>query len=255
MAATPRVHIDAELAAGQELALPPGAARHVQVLRMQPGQTLRLFDGRAHPGLPQGADWTAEILAMGRSSVRVRVGLPEAVERELPRAVTLAVGMPANERMDWLVEKATELGAAAIEPLVCARSVLRLDGERALKKQAHWQAVAVAAAEQCGRARVPGIAAPRPLLARLREARPPATACALLSLAPQARALGPWLAALPPGQALQLLSGPEGGLSPEEEAEACAAGWQPISLGPRTLRAETAPLAVLAAVDALAAAG
>jgi len=125
-------------AVGDALALPPAAARHVQVLRMQPGETVTLFNG-------EGGEFDAVIERMGRSDVSVVVGDHRAIEREAPRAVHLAVGMPANERMDWLVEKAAELGVASIQPVLAQRSVLKLQGERAEKKQAHWQAVAIAA--------------------------------------------------------------------------------------------------------------
>lgn len=252
MAAPPRCHVDRPLQGGDILELPSGAARHVQVLRLQPGDRLRLFDGRGHPGQPGGLDWSAEILQMGRSSVQVRIDSAEPVNRELPRPVSLALGMPANERMDWLVEKAGELGATVIEPLVCARSVLRMQGERAEKRLAHWQGIAVAASEQCGRARVCELQAVRSFRDWLRSPAEtdPAAARYMLSFRPEALGLPAALAALAPGQGLRLLSGPEGGLSPEEEAEALAAGWRPLSLGPRVLRAETAPLMVLAAVAA-----
>lgn len=141
----PRFFVDTPLAATDgDIALPPGAARHVQVLRLQPGDALTLFDG-------SGPEWQAEVTAMGRSEVRVRLISAEQPRRELARAVTLAVVMPANDRMDFLVEKATELGAAAIQPLMSERSVLRLSAERADKKRSHWEGVAVAATEQCGR--------------------------------------------------------------------------------------------------------
>ncbi|MCA0243135.1 MAG: 16S rRNA (uracil(1498)-N(3))-methyltransferase [Proteobacteria bacterium] len=225
----------APLAAGLTLELPPGPARHVQVRRLQPGDELRLFDGR-------GGEWQAEVLAMGRQQVRLRIGAHEAIERELPQAVTLAVGMPANERMDWLVEKATELGAAAIQPLLCERSVLRLEGERAERKREHWQAQAVAAAEQSGRTRVPNIA--RPL--RLPEWLPMLTTESVRRWLLSPAGAQPLPAAATPAAPTLLLSGPEGGLSPAEEAAALAAGFQPVQLGPRVLRAETAPLAALA---------
>ena len=144
----PRFHCPAPLATGAEIALPPGAARHVQVLRLQPGDALTLFNG-------EGGEFEATVLKMGRSDVLVQVGAHHATEREAPRAVHLLAGITANERMDWLVEKATELGVTSITPLVAERSVLKLKGERADKKIAHWQAVAVAACEQCGRNRVP----------------------------------------------------------------------------------------------------
>lgn len=232
-----RLFVELPLAEGLEADLPPGAARHAQVRRVQPGDALTLFDGR-------GCDWPATVLAMGRSQVRVRVGAPQAVARELPLEVTVALAMPANERMDTLVEKATELGAARIQPLHAARSVLRLAaGERAERKRAHWQGVAAAACEQCGRARVPEVAPVRELADWLREAAAlPAAERWLLSLAPDARA-----PALPqPGPAALLtLNGPEGGFTPEEEAAARAAGFRAVALGPRVLRADTAALAVL----------
>jgi len=241
-----RLHVEFELSAGLEATLPAGAARHVQVLRLQPGATVTLFDGR-------GRDWPAEVLRIGRNDVSVRLGQGVAVDRELPIPVTLAVGMPANERMDWLVEKATELGAAAIQPLLCERSVLRLAGERAERRQAHWRGVAAAAAEQCGRSRLPAVGPVLPYGEWLRGL--PATADEarfVLSLAdgalPVCEALKP---ALHSARGLLLLSGPEGGLGAAEDTAARAAGLQPVTLGPRVLRAETAPLAVLGALTAL----
>jgi len=238
----PRIHCPVPLATGTTLALPPGPARHVQVLRFQPGDTLTLFDG-------QGGEYAATVRSMGRSEVTVEVGAHDPVEREAHRTLHLAMGMPANERMDWLVEKATELGAASLQPLSTARTVLRLSGERADKKIAHWQAVAVAACEQSGRNRVPPLHPVRALADWLRglPPAPPGTRL-LLSLRDGAQPLAQALAAdlLPPGQALTFLSGPEGGLAPEEEDAALAAGFQPVRLGAPVLRAETAPLAALA---------
>jgi 16S rRNA (uracil1498-N3)-methyltransferase len=232
----PRFYCDAPLAAGQAVELPDGAARHVQVLRLQPGASITLFDGH-------GGEYDAVVEQMGRSHVRVQIGEHHAVEREAAREVHLAIGMPANERMDWLVEKAAELGVASIQPLVTERTVLKLSGERALKKQAHWQAVAVAACEQCGRNRVPRVAPVADFVRWL--ALPPVAAVRLvLSLSPQAA--GPAVAHGAP--AVLALSGPEGGLSPREEAAALEQGFAPLTLGPRVLRAETAPLALLAAL-------
>lgn len=231
----PRLHVDLELRAGAELSLPEGAARHVQVLRLQPGAALTLFDGR-------GGEWSASVLAMGRSVVEVRVGAHDPVTRELPRAVTLAVGMPANDRMDALVEKACELGVAAIQPLVCERSVLRLAGERAQKKVQHWRAVAAAACEQSGRTVLPAVAPVRTLPEWL-ASLPQGEGGVRVLLSP--RAAQP-LPALEPAGAWIALSGPEGGLSEAEEEAARRAGFVPVSLGPRVLRADTAPLALLA---------
>jgi 16S rRNA (uracil1498-N3)-methyltransferase len=183
---------------------------------------------------------------MGRTDVAVRVGAFHAVEREAPRAVYLAVGMPANERMDWLVEKAAELGVAGIQPLLAERSVLRVAGERAAKKQAHWQAIAIAACEQCGRNRVPVIA---PVLELARWCADPGLPSLrlALSLAPDARPLAR-VVAQAPAEPVLLLSGPEGGLSPAELGMLASRGFLPASLGPRVLRADTAPLAALAAL-------
>jgi 16S rRNA (uracil1498-N3)-methyltransferase len=233
----PRIFVDAPLSAGAELELPAGAARHVQVLRLQPGQPLTLFNG-------QGGQWQASVLRMGRSQVAVRVLAHEALEREPGRRVRLALGMPANERMDWLVEKAAELGAASLQPLHTAHSVLRLSGERASKKQQHWQQVAVAACEQCGGNRVPEVAPVAELRDWLGRAPEVPLRC-VLSLAAGTQPLAAVLAAQPGAEAL-FLSGPEGGLSPAEDAQARAAGFVPVTLGARVLRAETAALAALA---------
>ena len=238
----PRFHCPLALHSGETLDLPATAARHVQVLRLQPGDAITLFTG-------QGGEYDATVERMGRSDVRVMVGAHHAIEREAARDVHLALGMPANERMDWLVEKANELGVASIQPLVCERSVLRLSGERAQKKEAHWQAIAVAASEQCGRNRVPLV---RPVMdfARWLDAAPALTR-AVLSLTAQAVPLS--ASRLRGAGAVLALSGPEGGLSPQEEARAVAAGFEAVSLGPRALRAETAPLALLAALTVAAA--
>ncbi|MBX3635573.1 MAG: 16S rRNA (uracil(1498)-N(3))-methyltransferase [Rubrivivax sp.] len=232
-----RLFVGAALAEGTELALPETAARHAQVRRVQPGDLLVLFDG-------QGREAPATVSTMGRSEVRVRVGAPAAVDRELPVAVTIALVMPANERMDWLVEKAGELGAAALQPLLGERSVLRPTGERAERRRAHWQGIAVAASEQCGRTRVMQVAPVLALTDWLVQL-PAARRGERWLLAPGADASV--VSAAPPDlPALCTLSGPEGGLSDAEQAAARAAGFRPLSLGPRVLRAETAPLAVLA---------
>ncbi|RZL64983.1 MAG: 16S rRNA (uracil(1498)-N(3))-methyltransferase [Variovorax sp.] len=236
----PRIHCAVPLGAGISLSLPAGAARHVQVLRMQPGEALTLFDG-------SGGEYDATIERMGRSDVGVRVGAHHAIEREATRAVHLAVGMPANDRMDWLVEKATELGVASIQPLMTAHGVLRLAGERAEKKRAHWEAIAVASCEQCGRNRVPLIHPVRPFAGWLADSDGGAAERFILSLTDGTRALGDIAGALGGGAAV-VLSGPEGGLSAAEEQDAMARGFAPLTLGPRVLRAETAALAALVAL-------
>jgi 16S rRNA (uracil1498-N3)-methyltransferase len=241
----PRFFVPPALRAGPAFDLPPGAARHVQVLRLQPGDEITLFDGL-------GGEWRGCIEHMGRADVRVNLIEHLAASRELDLEVTLAVGMPANDRMDGLVEKATELGVAAIQPLVCERSVLRLTGERADKKVAHWQAVATSASEQCGRTRVPTVHPVRGLAEWLRGLATEVNSdeggpCQrrVLSL----REGRSWRAsAIPAGQRFVFLSGPEGGLSEAEESTALQCGFEPLSLGARVLRADTAPLAALAAL-------
>ena len=237
-----RLYVESPLSAELEFGLAEDAARHVQVRRLQPGDELRLFDGN-------GGEWTAHVTRMGKRDVDVRVGTHAAVNRELPFDLEIAMGMPTNERMDALVEKATELGVSAIHPLHTERSVLRLDGERAARRVAHWQAVAVGASEQSGRTRVPVVAPVRSLAAWLAAApseeandagrfvMSTGSAPALShALTPALARAGRWLA----------LSGPEGGLNADEEAAAVAHGFTRISLGQLILRADTAPLAWLA---------
>ena len=273
----PRFHCPTPLATGDVLDLPAGAARHVQVLRLQPGDGITLFNGMADTP-HAGGEFAASVLRMGRSSVTVQVGAHHPVEREAARAVHLVVGMPANERMDWLVEKATELGVASVQPLVTERSVLRLSHERAEKKQAHWQSIAIAACEQCGRNQVPVVHAvmgfaqwvkawaglrgqdlsqARTLQTGTNRSEDDASAIApprstahsagyLLSLRGDSQPLRDILALN--GSALNavtFLSGPEGGLSEAEEQAVLDAGFTAVSLGPRVLRAETAALAAL----------
>jgi 16S rRNA (uracil1498-N3)-methyltransferase len=250
--------------------LPDSAARHVQVLRMQPGAALQLFDG-------SGGEWLATVIEMGRKHVTVQLeALAVSPGRELPVQVTLALGMPANDRMDALVEKATELGVYAIQPLVCERSVLRLHGERAAKKVAHWQAVAVAACEQSGRAFVPHVHDVKSLLGWLGDTATTGHAArrGVLSLR-EAVSMRVWLeqtgawqrsrsgagpveqhgqhqhskqAQTEDGPSLIFLSGPEGGLSLSEEKIALDQGWAAVTLGHRVLRADTAPLAALSVI-------
>ncbi|WP_066258817.1 16S rRNA (uracil(1498)-N(3))-methyltransferase [Hydrogenophaga flava] len=239
----PRFHCPVPLSADAELELPAAAARHVQVLRHQPGDAITLFNG-------EGGQWSATILRMGRSDVAVQVVAFEDIEREPARRVHLAMGMPANERMDWLVEKAAELGVASLQPLHTAHSVLRLSGDRATKKQGHWQSVAVAACEQCGGNRVPTVAPVADLGAWLRGSESVAPLRCVLSLAEGSRPLSEVLDGQPAGTPVLFLSGPEGGLSAQEDALARTAGFVPVTLGLRILRAETAALAAL--VQALA---
>jgi 16S rRNA (uracil1498-N3)-methyltransferase len=249
----PRFFTPQTLSIDAELALDAGAARHVQVLRMQPGGALTLFNGH-------GGEYAAQVTHMGRSEVRVQVLAHDAVEREVGRAVHIVIGMPANERMEWLVEKATELGVASIQPLMTERTVLRLSLERAEKKQTHWQAIAAAACEQSGRNRVPVV---HPVLSWAawlastgQRSNQHALRCVLsvhsASVSARAFAQGASpsatvgsVAGTAAALAIECLGGPEGGLSPAEEAAAIASGYAPVGLGTRVLRSETAPLAAL----------
>jgi 16S rRNA (uracil1498-N3)-methyltransferase len=254
----PRFYCPTPLIPGALLDLPAGAARHVQVLRLQPGDAITLFnDG---PGISSsGGEFDATVTQMGRSHVQVQVERHQPVEREAVRAVHLVVGMPANDRMDWLVEKATELGVASLQPLMSERSVLKLVGERAEKKVAHWQSVAISACEQCGGNRVPVIHEVMSLgaWAKARSAQNALGSATgqslLLSLRPGSRSLRQAVrdqdnAAGNATGAITFLSGPEGGLSLAEEDAALACGFVPVTLGPRVLRSETAALAALVAL-------
>ena len=235
----PRFYCPLPLTSGQAIELPAGAARHVQVLRLQPGMDITLFNGT-------GGEFTATIDRMGRSDVAVTVGAHQPRECEPLRAVHLAVGMPANDRMDWLVEKATELGVASVQPLHTAHSVLRLKGERADKKQAHWQAMAEAGCEQCGGNRVPTVWPVAELDSWLtRSVAPEGALRCVLSLAMGTQPLADVLRTAACDTPVTFLSGPEGGLSEAEDTQARALGWVPVTLGTRVLRAETAALAAL----------
>jgi 16S rRNA (uracil1498-N3)-methyltransferase len=242
-----RCFVAAELAGEATLTLPPGPSAHVaKVLRLRVGAALTLFNGR-------GGEFEAQILALERAGVRVRLGRHLALEREAPIAVTLLQCLARGERMDWIVQKATELGVAAIVPVASERSVVRLDESGARRRHQHWQAVAISACEQCGRNRLPEVTAAIDF----------ERACAgdgygadvRLLLSPDApQSLAAAIKALPgqkPAASMSVLIGPEGGLSETELALAQRHGFRACRLGPRTLRAETAPLAALSAIHAL----
>jgi 16S rRNA (uracil1498-N3)-methyltransferase len=241
-----RCFVPTALQSETTLWLPAGAAAHVaKVLRLRAGAALTLFDGR-------GGQYEAQILALGRHGVQVRVGAHEPIERESPLAVTLLQCLVRTERMDWIVQKATELGVAAIVPVASEHSVVRLDESSAQRRLAHWQAVAVSACEQCGRNRVPTVRAAVAFEAACAQAKGNGAQLMLAPEAPRslADAVHP-LAAAAPVSALSLLIGPEGGFSEAERAIARDCGFIGCRLGPRILRAETAPLAALATLQAL----
>lgn len=238
---TIRIHVDLPLAIGTETALPAQAGEHVaRVLRLVAGDPLTLFNG-------DGDDYTATITSVGKREVLVRVLDRQAVERESPLPLTLAQGVARGEKMDLIVQKATELGVARIVPLLTERAEVKLDAARAEKRLAHWRAVAASACEQCGRARLPEILPTQTLpawLASLDDA-----AALRLALLPEATASA---RDLRPGNAGALLAvGPEGGLGERDVALLGEAGFRGLRLGPRILRTETAGLAALAALQAL----
>lgn len=233
----PRIFVPQALSVGAALLLEGSGARHVQVLRMQPGEEVTLFNG-------EGGEYRAAIERMGRSDVAVRVSAFVDREAESTPRVHLLVGAPANERMDWLVEKATELGAASIWPVLTERSVVRLSGDRADKKAAHWQSIAQAACEQSGRNRVPTVHPMKPLR-ELLPTLPPSAGVVHKRVLSLREAQVPNTPPAAPEDDIWLLNGPEGGLSATEEQFAIDQGFSPTSLGPRVLRAETAALAGL----------
>jgi 16S rRNA (uracil1498-N3)-methyltransferase len=240
-ARVPRFFTGASLRAGGTTQLPEEAAHHaIHVLRLRTGDALTLFDGL-------GGEYACRIAALERLRVSVDVLAHHALERESPLDVTLVQGVSAGEKMDFTVQKATELGVAAVQPLLAARSTGRIAGERAAQKRAHWQRVAIAACEQCGRNRVPAVQAPLTLEEYCRSAAPAGG----LLLSPEAR-LGLRDAAARLKGAATIAVGPEAGFAAAEEAMLAEAGFVPVRLGPRVLRTETAALAALAALNALA---
>ena len=233
----PRIWVPSGLAAGAQLALPERAARHVAALRLEEGDPITLFDGT-------GGEWGATLSALGRGRSSARVGAFRDVERESPIAITLALGISSGDRMDLAIQKSTELGVTVIQPIATARSVVRLKNERAERRLEHWVGVAIAACEQCGRNRVPEI---RPIQTLLDFVLQPAEGAKLL-LSPRGET---HLKTLEPERHCTLLIGAEGGLSPEERDDALRAGYRELRFGPRVLRTETAPLAVIATLQCL----
>lgn len=234
----PRIHCDLRLGPGAQFALAPEAAQHVaKSLRLKAGDTIVVFDGR-------GGEYEATIQRAEKERVDVKVGGYREDEVEAPVRAGLVQGLPEADKMDWIIQKSVELGVAWVQPVVCDRSVVRLAGERAARREAHWRRVAIAACEQSGRNRVPEV---RPTLGFQSWIAVPATAPRWV-LTPGA---APLAAQPAPEGALELLLGPEGGLSEREQDLAIHQGGIPVGLGPRVLRAETAPLAALAAINAL----
>ena len=235
----PRFHIPSPLAIGDLLTLPDHVAHHIHVLRLSVGATLTLFDG-------SGNDYIATLTALEkkRASVEIKTMQPRSVE--LPYAITLAQALPEAAKMDWIIEKAVELGAAGIVPLSAQRCVVRLSADRAEKRQAHWQGIIVAASEQSGRNRLAQLAP----LSDFSHWIAQQDLHRRILLTPRAdQSLADW-SRHQPHQAVTLMIGPEGGFSPDEERSAMQHGALALSMGPRVLRTETAGLAALATLVA-----
>jgi 16S rRNA (uracil1498-N3)-methyltransferase len=236
----PRFFCPHALATGQVISLPEAVAHHIQVLRLTPGDQITLFNG-------EGGEYMATLATVDKRRATAKIKEFSSREAELAHTVTLAQALPEGAKMDWIIEKAVELGASGVQPLAAQRCVVRLAGERAQKKIQHWQGVAISAAEQCGRNRVPHIAdiADFPSWIAHQNSLP------RILLTPRAdMKLTDWMRQQPP-QPLILMIGPEGGFSEQEEDAARRHGAIALSIGPRVLRTETAGLAALAVLSAL----
>lgn len=232
-----RIHIDQPLIPGREARLDERARHYIgQVLRLRPGQAVTLFNG-------DGTDYGAKLLQCDRRDCRVIVGHPTATEPCAPLQLHLAIGISRGERMDFAIQKSVELGVHAITPLHTKRSQVQLAGARLEKRLDHWRGVIISACEQSGRNRIPRLHPPASIRAWL-EAHDQG-----LLLHHAAEHSLPELP--PPGSELNLLVGPEGGLTPEERGQAMDTGLTAVRLGPRIMRTETAPLAALAAIQTL----
>lgn len=238
-----RVYVPGPLVASSEILLPAQAAEHlIRVLRLEPGAPFVLFDGR-------GGEYQAALGPRQGKAAFARVLEHRAIERESPLDITLLQGIARGERMDMIVQKATELGVTRIMPVLTERSVVRIDAKQRGRKHEHWQAIAISACEQCGRNRVPAIATPLDLESALRALPAGGIRCLL---AVEALENFTALAARSAGASLALLVGPEGGLTGAEEQAALDHFFVGCRLGARIMRTETAGLAALAAMQAMA---
>jgi 16S rRNA (uracil1498-N3)-methyltransferase len=235
----PRFYCSQELSIGAAIALPDHVAHHVQVLRMTPGDEITLFNG-------EGGEYTATLTTVDKKRATAEIKAFAPREAEVPYAITLAQALPEASKMDWIIEKAVELGVTAIQPLAAQRCVVRLSAERAEKKLVHWQGIIVAAAEQSGRNRLAHLADPIDFNAWIAQQN----LHRRILLTPRSeQSLSEWARHQPP-QSVALVIGPEGGFTEQEETTARAHGALMLSMGPRVLRTETAGLAALAALNA-----
>jgi 16S rRNA (uracil1498-N3)-methyltransferase len=233
-----RFYVDAALSSGSVVDLPPSAAQHLaKVLRARDGEEIVLFTG-------DGREFSGTIESVRGSRVKAAVGDVRTVDRESPLAVTLLQCIARADRMDVIVQKATELGVARIVPVLSRRSVVRLDAAQSESKAVHWRAIAVSACEQCGRNRLPVIEAPRQLVDYLGEPPPPRPR---LVLDPDSEAPVSLLAI---GEAVEIAVGPEGGFDASELEAFRVCGFAGMRLGPRVLRTETAAIAALSWLQA-----
>jgi 16S rRNA (uracil1498-N3)-methyltransferase len=236
-----RIHVAGPLAPGRDITLPEQAGQHlVRVLRLEVGASFVIFDG-------SGGEFTAEIAAAGKQ-VRARVLGHDAVERESPLDITLLQGIARGERMDLIVQKSTELGITRIVPVIAERSVVKVDARLRERKRAHWQSIAISACEQCGRNRVPAVSAPLSLGDAIQALPAAGSRCLLDASASESLTA----AARAPGGSIALLIGPEGGLADNERKFALANQFVACRLGARIMRTETAGLAALATLQAVA---
>ncbi len=240
----PRFFVANPIEPGDVLTLPDEVTRHIQVLRLQPGDAIVLFNG-------VGGEYSAEIVELERRDAKARIDAFRDLEAEPPYRLTLAQGIAGSDKMDWLIEKAVELGASSFVPLTTSRSVVRLSGERALRRQAHWQRIVQSACEQCGRNRLPEVAPSREIATWLGALpKQPAEGELRILLSPRATSTFASLPPEPPQGEVIVLVGPEGGFSSAEEAAAEAHGFISVGLGQRVLRTETAGIAVMSALAA-----
>ncbi|MEH6562427.1 MAG: 16S rRNA (uracil(1498)-N(3))-methyltransferase [Marinobacter sp.] len=230
----PRIYTDSPLSEGTHADLDDNAAQHVgRVLRMQPGQELSLFNG-------DGEDYPATITEAGKKRVEVLLGKPVANLTESPLRITLGQTLSKGDRMDYAVQKAVEMGATCIVPLTTERCEVKLKGDREDKRLRHWQSVAISAAEQCGRARVPEILPVMTVEQWLEHSRNADLRLVLHHRTEHS------LESMAKPSSIALMIGPEGGLTADEIALAETEGFLPVALGPRVLRTETAPVAAMA---------
>ena len=235
----PRFYLADALQPGQNISLPENVIRHLHVLRVREGEEITLFNGNGH-------SYPTRLLSLAKRQAVAEVLSEQTVDNESPLAISLLQAVSRGERMDFTLQKSVEMGVTEIFPVTSARSIVKLSGERAEKRQERWQEIVIAACEQCGRNRIPTVHPLLPLSQRLQQL--PQSDVRLLMGLHHPTSLK---AIQPAPQRITLMIGPEGGWSPEEEAAAFQTGFQSILLGKRVLRTETAALAAIAAMQTL----